>query len=295
VNRHVAELIVEVLPEARRRSIGTELVRRAVEIARAENRTSLAPWGPRDESSDAFWGRPELPEVSVDRSSSLVIADIDLDLPRRWRTAGTAKARGYRLRQWVSPVPGRIHGLVRRHAGRHERCTTRRSRHGTPRDGYGVEPRSRGEQRPREFVHPRDLCGVTGGDPAAMKGVILSRHTPWVVLQQGTTTLPAHRNLGLDRWLEWTMIDRLRAHHPRTVVIETGNADSNAAMRSINDEMGFRLHVEHTIRQADVETVEAAIERIDRGDPRRVDRRVGPPRRSRPIGSVSRAARADVG
>jgi GNAT superfamily N-acetyltransferase len=97
------------------------------------------------------------------------------------------------------------------------------------------------------------------GDPAGMTEVIVYGHKPWFVMQQGTTTLAPYRGRGLGRWLKAEMYHQLREHHPEARIIETGNADSNAPMRAINDEMGFRLHVQHTIRQTDIDVVEASL------------------------------------
>jgi mycothiol synthase len=273
-NRHIAELQVEVHPEATRRGIGTSLVRQAVAIARQEERTSLAPWGPRTDASCAFWDRFGLPEVMTDRESRVNIADVDPDLMLRWRTDSAARAEGYELRSWVSPCPDEFMPLY---------VATQEGMNDAPLDdldmAHPVIDEVWNRARERSNAQRNSVIEVIAavspdGDPAGMTEVILSRHKPWFVMQQGTTTLAPHRGRGLGRWLKAEMYQRLREQHPETRIIETGNADSNAPMLSINDEMGFRVHVQHTIRQADLDVVEAALARLrsDRPDATAHDR-----------------------
>jgi GNAT superfamily N-acetyltransferase len=63
---------------------------------------------------------------------------------------------------------------------------------------------------------------------------------PWLAVQGDTAVDPAHRNLGLGRWIKAVNALRLLAERPETEVIETWNADVNAPMLAINDAMGFR-------------------------------------------------------
>jgi GNAT superfamily N-acetyltransferase len=261
-NRHIAELHLDVHPEVLRRGIGTSLVRRAVAIARQENRTSLTPWGPRTEASCAFWDHLGLPEVAADRESRVNIADIDPDLMVRWRTDSAARAEGYELRSWVSPCPDEFMPLY---------IATQQGMNDAPLDdldmAHPVIDEAWNRARERSNAQRNSVIEVIAavspdGEPAGMTEVILSRHKPWFVMQQGTTTLPPHRGRGLGQWLKAEMYQRLREQHPETRFIETGNADSNAPMLSINDEMGFRVHVQHTIRQADLDVVEAALARL---------------------------------
>ena len=103
------------------------------------------------------------------------------------------------------------------------------------------------------------------GEPAGVTEVATFEHRPWFVQQQGTTTLGPHRNRGLGRWLKAEMFDQLRRHHPEAQIIETGNADSNAPMLTINEQMGFRPHVELTVRQAPLDQLLATIARRESG------------------------------
>jgi GNAT superfamily N-acetyltransferase len=268
-NRHVAELYLDVHPDDRRRGIGTCMVRRALTIAREEDRTSLTAWGPRTAASSTFWEGLGLPEVLIDRDSRVMIVDIDADLMHDWRTGSAARAEGYALHSWVSPCPDEFIPLY---------VATQQGMNDAPLDGLDMAHpvvdekwnRARERSNARRNGVIRVIAAVSPeGEPAGMTEVIVWSHKPWFVMQQGTTTLVPHRGRGLGRWLKAEMYDQLRRYHPEARIIETGNADSNAPMRSINDEMGFRLHVQNTIRQADIDAVEAALGSADRNRSKR--------------------------
>jgi GNAT superfamily N-acetyltransferase len=61
---------------------------------------------------------------------------------------------------------------------------------------------------------------------------------------QGDTGVhPAHRNLGIGRWLKAAMLQRLLRERPEVRYVTTGNAGSNRPMLAINVALGFRPHV----------------------------------------------------
>jgi hypothetical protein len=59
--------------------------------------------------------------------------------------------------------------------------------------------------------------------------------------QQNTGIDPAHRGLGLAKWVKAAMLSRVRDEMPDARRVHTGNAFSNAAILAINDTLGFRV------------------------------------------------------
>jgi RimJ/RimL family protein N-acetyltransferase len=74
------------------------------------------------------------------------------------------------------------------------------------------------------------------------------RHSAGSVLgfTDDTGTVAAHRGKGLARAAKLESLRRLRADHPEIEVVTTRNAEENAAMRHINESVGFRPTVVET-------------------------------------------------
>jgi mycothiol synthase len=75
---------------------------------------------------------------------------------------------------------------------------------------------------------------------------------PYLAEQYGTGVHPEYRGLGLGAWLKAAMIDRLLRERPTVDRIRTGNADSNAPMLKINHTLGFKPFIKRTEWQVDV-------------------------------------------
>ena len=69
--------------------------------------------------------------------------------------------------------------------------------------------------------------------------LLASQARPWLGQQWDTGVDPAHRNLGLGRWLKAANALRLLDERPEVTTIETWNAGVNAPMLAINHAMGF--------------------------------------------------------
>jgi RimJ/RimL family protein N-acetyltransferase len=61
-----------------------------------------------------------------------------------------------------------------------------------------------------------------------------------VAFTDDTGTVSAHRGQGLARAVKIESLRRLRVDHPEVDVVTTMNAEENAAMRHINESVGFR-------------------------------------------------------
>jgi GNAT superfamily N-acetyltransferase len=231
-----------VVPEAyRRRGIGTALLEAAVERARKEKRTRV----------NCFVARSHTPGMSfasargaspglVQFQNRLHTAQLDRQLLAGWVTRATERAGDYSLvcfdqicpTEWLTslaevisvmntaPRPEGLGDLVvtGEQVLAQERAHIRRG-------GWGWTVCALHEPS-------RRLVGFTelGG----------SAHRPWLAIQGDTGVDPAHRNLGLGRWIKATNALRVLDERPEVDTVETWNADVNAPMLSINDAMGFR-------------------------------------------------------
>jgi RimJ/RimL family protein N-acetyltransferase len=61
-----------------------------------------------------------------------------------------------------------------------------------------------------------------------------------VAFTDDTGTVATHRGKGLARAAKLESLRRLRADHPEVEWVTTMNAEENAAMRHINESVGFR-------------------------------------------------------
>ncbi|MCO8270653.1 GNAT family N-acetyltransferase [Actinoplanes sp. TRM 88003] len=68
----------------------------------------------------------------------------------------------------------------------------------------------------------------------------------------GTGVLPEHRGHGLGRWMKAEQINRTRARFPRLDGLLADTADDNAAMRRVNDALGYRPTHRSALYQLDL-------------------------------------------
>ncbi len=78
---------------------------------------------------------------------------------------------------------------------------------------------------------------------------------PEILSQYMTGVFPQYRNRGLGRWLKAAMLEKVLKDRPQVKYVRTGNADSNAAMLKINNELGFKPYMAGTIWQVELQKV----------------------------------------
>jgi mycothiol synthase len=258
-NQHVADFTVQVLPDYRRQGFGRELLRRMPPYAQSHNRRLLiASSNERVAASAEFLARIGARKGLEGGENQLCLADVDRELLARWMDQAAELSNEFYLGLWEGPVPEeRLAGMI---------TLVQQLINDAPHDSLELEDCTHiaNTYRPFEaweFAGGRRrwmMYAIHRPDDrvAGMTEVAWSPNRPGIVEQWGTGVWPDYRNRGLGRWLKAAMLTKILREMPEARVIRTGNANSNAPMLKINNELGFKPFISRPAWQVETETVE---------------------------------------
>jgi GNAT superfamily N-acetyltransferase len=228
-----AELALDVHPADRRQGVGTRLLGAAEGAARAAGRSALV-CGPVDAGSpaDRFLAARGLRAVL-----RLTYTRLDLaaaELPEVMPPAG------YRLRAWRGVVPDDLADAF---------AAARPAMDDMPMDAMAFTPEPWDVDRVRRVAravadrgeHLDTVAAVDEADGAivAFTEVVIPAGGTGDGQHYGTGVLPDHRGRGLARWLKVEAVRRVRADFPELSGLLADTADSNTAMRRVNETLGY--------------------------------------------------------
>ena len=251
---------VDVLPSARRRGIGTALLRRVEAEAATSGATRLIAYvpsadapGPRIPSPTGFGSVPrDNDEVrfllangygleQVVRGSRLALPIADDELAARLDEARARSGADYRVHTWIDRTPPEwlddVAVLLTRMS-----LDEPQGELGEPEDVWTAE-RLAGEEE-RQAASPRtNLVVAVEHVPTATivgysdLGVPVEHTRP--AGQRDTIVLPEHRGHRLGMLLKLANIAHLQRERPGHPAITTFNAEENRHMLSVNEAVGF--------------------------------------------------------
>ncbi|HEX9774382.1 MAG TPA: GNAT family N-acetyltransferase [Actinomycetota bacterium] len=263
-NKHLVEAGINVRADRRRRGIAKALLRIVADVTREERRTLImSGTSERIPAGDAFARAVGADPGLANHVNRLLLSDLDADLMRRWIKEGPERAAGYRLDPLDGPYPDeRIEAIVDMHAVMNT----------APRDDLDMEDWNFTVEHARDWEKSMKASGDerwslfaiedATGTIAGFTEVLWNPKMPKIVHQLGTGVRPEHRGRALGKWLKAAMIERVLAERPDADQIRTGNADSNDAMLSINDQLGFKRFEASMVWQVPLEKVDAYLASI---------------------------------
>jgi GNAT superfamily N-acetyltransferase len=258
-NRHVADFGIEVAPELRRRGLAKRLLGLVAEAAREQDKTLLITGtNGRVPAGAAFMKRIGAERGLETHTNQLdLAADLDRDLLRDWQERAKERAADFELGWWDGPLPEKALPVMA--------AFISAVQNQMPRDDLKLEDMTFTEEHVREMdkgmiarggerwvLYARERAT---GAYAGWTELFWHPNRPQILEQGGTGVLPEFRNRGLGRWLKATMLERMLAERPEARFVRTGNADSNAAMLSINNALGFKPYVSQIAWQVETDRV----------------------------------------
>jgi RimJ/RimL family protein N-acetyltransferase len=99
------------------------------------------------------------------------------------------------------------------------------------------------------------LRELATGELAGFTAVYWDPERPEQLDQGDTGVFPEFRNQGLGTWLKAAMLEKVLHERPQVRRVRTRNAQSNAAMLSINNQLGFKPYFSLDVWQVSIERV----------------------------------------
>ncbi|MGI5504820.1 GNAT family N-acetyltransferase [Lentzea sp. CA-135723] len=228
----LAEVVVH--PRARRRGVGTALLRALLPDLEARGRTVVEGWQVTRGGAGAEW----LVHLGFGTFHSMIIQKLTLDVDRALWDAPVPP--GHRLERWISRVPEDL--LPSYAAARNAVQDAPVGDQHLPIPTWTPdEVRAAEEDFLTRGAEQRVVVAVREADGAVVGLTELELHSerPHRGFQRDTAVAPAHRGLGLGRCVKAHMLRWLVADKPQLAEIVTGTGSENVHMARINHSLGF--------------------------------------------------------
>jgi GNAT superfamily N-acetyltransferase len=261
-NRHVGEAHLFLHPDVRRKKWGSKMLAEISHAARAaERRLLLFPSWSTIPAGGAFLTAIGAQPGLETTENQLVLAEVSRDLLHAWQARAAERAGGYELDFFTGPYSDEwlVHIAAMKQAMNQ-----------APTDDLEVEDMAWTPEILRQIDTTLAQRGIerwtltarekATGEPAGYTEIMWQPHKPTIGSQGDTAVLEAHRNRGLGRWLKAAMLQRVLAEKPEVEFMRTNNADSNAPMLRINEQLGFRPYIATTIWQVSIDAVDAYLQ-----------------------------------
>jgi RimJ/RimL family protein N-acetyltransferase len=189
--------------------------------------------------------------VSKRATHRLLLSDVDLQMIARWRRDGSKRTPKVRIEQFSSVPEQNLEEYCKLYTETWNQAPLEDASPEmivTPENRRKMESYFQSQGEIWTTMISREPDGAISGLTE-----IWYQREKWHLIEQGLTGVSRqYRKRGLGKWLKAEMLTYAMNEYPRALVVETGNADANAPMLSINQRMGFKAHRKMWILSFDV-------------------------------------------
>ena len=247
-NTETAELMVHVVPDARRRGHGSAMLAHLEQVARDHGRSVLQAesFWPYDGGADGA-GEPG-PSFAAARGFTLALGDVKrvlrLPVPGAFLESLASEAaerhQGYALRSWSGPVPDELaDGWMRLTSTLNTEAPAGEMHREAETADVAVLREAEANQAQQGRTKYNTVALDASGDVVAYTDIATTIHEPGRAYQWGTLVRPDVRGHRLGLAVKVANLQLLQAERPDIELLTTFNAEVNAHMVAVNDRLGF--------------------------------------------------------
>ncbi|WP_344116672.1 GNAT family N-acetyltransferase [Kribbella alba] len=241
-NTNLAWFEVEVHPDYRGRGIGTQLLQYGEQLAQRLGRNLLGMSAWDLPKADVFARRHGFEQKAIEVNRRQDIASLDWSVVQRLYDEAVQASAGYELIRIDGRLPDELlEGMV----------AVTASINDAPRDDLEMEDDEYSPERLRayedaQFGHDRSLYRVIAreratGVLAGHSTIVVERERPHIAEQADTAVAREHRGHRLGALVKTGMLLWMREAEPAVTQLDTWNAESNAHMIAINQQLNYRI------------------------------------------------------
>jgi RimJ/RimL family protein N-acetyltransferase len=240
-NKHIARLNIVVLKDYRRNGIGTEFLKYTVKEIQSLNRT-IIECGSDHEAGKAFLKHYGAEMTIEGAENRLEMEDVDWDMVQEWINEGSKRAPGVKIETFLDECPEEI---LDEYCEMYTEALNMQPLGETEsRANMDAKARRKIEKRRKEIgqINYTIITRENDGKISGMTEIFYDPREGDRMFQGLTGVRPEYRGRGLGKWLKALMIVHIKDNYPEVEKIITDNAETNEAMLSINERMGFKKH-----------------------------------------------------
>lgn len=260
-NKHLAQFDIIVHPASRCQGIGKHLLGLIAEAALADKRSLLlTDTNDRIPAGEAFMQSIGAKRGLEGHVNQLRVDELDQTLIEKWLDQGNKNEDEFELGLWDGEYPEdklvEIAQLIELTNQQPLGDLAIEEMHFTPEQLREMEKMdmARGNLRYTFYVIEKAT-----GKFAGYTETVWNANRAEILRQDMTGVYPQYRGKGLGRWLKAAMLEKMLKIHPEIKFVRTQNADSNAAMLRINNELGFKPYMTSILWQMEIEQVMAYV------------------------------------
>lgn len=258
-NKHIAYFRIEVLPTYRCQGLGRQMLEMMIPFVKEHNRSLLMIWSnSRVPAATTFLERIGGRRGQEGHVNQLKVSELDRELMSRWLSQSEHLVNEFEMGLWQGRFPEEhfeeIVALL-------EKLANDQPRDDLEMEDMKITPEMVRQVEDNILARGEEIWTLYALDRSNQKlvgwtEVYWNRNRPTLLNQGFTAVDETYRNKGLGRWLKATMMQKILRERPEVEFIRTRNANSNAPMLKINNEMGFKPYNSITAWQIHIEQVE---------------------------------------
>jgi GNAT superfamily N-acetyltransferase len=241
-NTNLAWFEVEVHPDYRGRGIGSHLLQYGGQLARRVGRNSLGMSSWDLPKAEAFARRHGFEQKTIEVNRRQDIANLDWSIVQKLYDDAVQASAGYELIRVAGALPEELlDGMVEVTASIND----------APKDDLDIEDDEYSPERLRAYEeaqsgHDRNLYRVIAreratGVLAGHSTIVVEQERPHIAEQADTAVARDHRGHRLGALVKTGMLLWMREAEPAITQLDTWNAESNAHMIAINQQLNYRI------------------------------------------------------